>query len=310
MGGEGQDHGLVLVAEGLGRNAELVPLLASTVRIAAPRARAKKPFMQRMRGWAVAALILIGVVMVPLPDGTKLSATVTAENFRIITAPYSAAIVDMAVADNQSVTGDETVLARLDVTETVNELIASQADFAAALLEREGARADRNAAALRNAELEAERIAARITLLEAQRDAATLVAPISGLVIGPDLQGRRGSVVSQGDVLMQIADPVAFRLDVNIQQDQLAKLTTDMAGVFRPDFDPSLAFDVTLTAISPAALDTERAPVFPGRAALPAEVDALRHGMTGVVSVDREWRPAGLQLWDAIQDWFLLRLWL
>lgn len=310
MGGEGQDHGLVLVVEGMERNAELVPLLASTVRIAAPRARAKKPFLQRARGWAVAALILIGVIAVPLPDGTKLSATVTAENFRIITAPYSAAIVDVAVADNQTVVGDETVLARLDATDTVNELIASQADFAAALLEREGARADRNAAALRSAELEAERIAARITLLEAQQEAATLIAPISGLVIGPDLQGRRGSVVSQGDVLMQIADPAAFRLDLNIQQDQLATLAPDTAGVFRPDFDPSLAFDVTLTAISPAALDTNRVPVFPGQASLPNDTAELRHGMTGVVSVNREWRPAGLLLWDAIRDWFLLRLWL
>ncbi len=310
MGGAGQDHGLVMTLENPARNADLIPLIAAAVRSAAPAGRQKVPFGRRLQRWGIAALIVIGIAMIPLPDGVNINATVTSTNFRVVTAPYSAALVDIAVADNQRVVGGETPLGLMDTAETTNELIAAQADYAAALLERETARAGRDAAALRSAELEAQRIEARIALLESRREAATLIAPISGLVIGPDLQGQRGAVVSQGDILMQIADPEGLRLDVEVGQDALARITTGMSGRFRPDFDPSLDFEVDLTAVSPAALDTDRAPIFAARATFAQSPAQLRHGMTGVMAVDRQWRPAGLLLWDAIRDWVLLRLWL
>lgn len=310
LGGAGQDHGLVMTLENPIRNVDLIPLVAAAIRSAAPAGRQKVRLARRLQRWGIAALILIGIAVIPLPDGVNVNATVTSTNFRVVTAPYSAALVDIAVADNQRVVGGQTPLGQMDTAETTNELIAAQADYAAALLERETARAGRDAAALRSAELEAQRIEARIALLESRRDAATLIAPINGLVIGPDLQGRRGAVVSQGEILMQIADPDGLRLDVEVGQDALARIATGMSGRFRPDFDPSLDFEVDLTAVSPAALDTDRVPVFAARATFAQNPDQLRHGMTGVMAIDRQWRPAGLILWDAIRDWVLLRLWL
>ncbi len=310
LGGAGHDYGLVMTLESPTRNADLVPLIAAAVRNAAPDGRQKVPLKRRLQRWGAVALTLVGVSMIPLPDGVNINATVTSTDFRVVTAPYSAALVDIDVADNQRVVGGETLLAQLDTTEVTNELVAAQADYAAALLERETARAGRDAAALRSAELEAKRIEARMALLESRRETATLIAPISGLVIGPNLQGQRGAVVSQGHVLMQIANPDGLRLDVEVGQDALARITSGMSGQFRPDFDPSLDFEVDLTAVSPAALNTDRAPIFAARASFAQSPEQLRHGMTGVMAVDRKWRPAGLIFWDAIRDWVLLRLWL
>ena len=304
------DYGMVFETAPPARNAHMVPLLAGTILQATPARKARRNWVKTLRSWAVATLILVGVALIPLPDGLDIPATVRATNFRVVTSPLTAAVLEVRIAENQTVTGGQTVLVVLDTSEFDNELIAAQADYNTALLQRETARANRQAAALRNAELEAERMAARIAILEARRASAQIIAPIDGRVIGRDLLAKRGAVVRQGEDLLEIADPSHMRLDLDIAQRDLGRVQTDLTGPFRPDFDPTLRFDVTVTAISPAARDTDRVPVFAGEASLDGDTAQLRHGMTGIVSVDRTWRPAGQIVWRALRDWVLLRLWL
>ncbi|MGR3484767.1 MAG: efflux RND transporter periplasmic adaptor subunit [Paracoccaceae bacterium] len=310
MAARGRPGGLVLHVEGARRDAALVPLIAAAGQAALPAGAAPRGLARRLRAAAVTALVLIGVAAVPLPDGVELPATVQADEFRIVTAPYAASVARIEVTDAQPVAGGRTVLAAMDATETVADLIAARAEYAAALLAREGARAGRDAAALRAAELEAQRIEARIDLLEIRRASAELVAPIDGLVIAPGLEGRQGAVLRQGETLMEIADPATLRLELAVPQAALSRLRPGLEGRFRPDFDPALIFDAALTSVSPAALDADRDPVFAARARLAGDTGALRHGMTGVLVVDRTWRPVGLTAWDALRDWALLRFWI
>ena len=306
----GQQDGLVLHLAAPRRNASMLPFLAASAGKLAPRAaRRSIDWRAWMRRAAIAAG-LCGVAFVPIPDSVSLPATVAAVSHRIVTSPLDAPLAGMDVRAGDRVIAGETVLARFDTRALDLELIAARATYSRALLDRERARAGRLAADLRTAELEAERVLADIALLEARKKTAVLVAPISGLVIGDGLGDMTGALMRRGDLVLEIADPSAMELDVSIPQTQVAKVGLEQEGAFRPDFDPSLRFETQIVSVSPAAPSGQRAPLFPAQASLSADaVDTLRPGMTGVIALDRTWRPIWHVVGRGLRDWLLLRLW-
>lgn len=309
-GDAGRSDGLVFHVEAPRRNASLLPFLAASAGRLAPQAA--RPGVQWKR-WARRGAIALGLgalTLVPIPDGVSLPAEVAAVSQRIITSPLDATLSTMEVRAGDSVVAGETVLARFDTRALDLELIAARASYSRALLDRERARAGRLAADLRTAELEAERVLAEIDLLEARKETAVLIAPISGLVIGEGLADLTGALLRQGDRVLDIADPSALELDVSVPQSQVAKVSVGAIGAFRPDFDPSLRFETEVTALSPAAPSSERLPLYPAQAKLAGEVARLRPGMTGVVALDRSWRPIWQVAGQALRDWVLLRLWI
>ncbi len=310
ISGVGQDHGMILDLDTPRRNASMLPLLAGTILHVSPPARSRAGWLRRLRRMTVGLLLFFGISMIPLPEGIDVPATVQATNFRIVTSPQTAPVLEINVSENDFVRGGETVLASLDTVDIDNELIALQAEYNAALLARETARAGRDAAGLRNAELEVDRLTARIDLIDQRKSDAIIIAPIDGLVVGGNFASRQGSVLQQGEDLLQIADPSQMQLILQISQGDFGRVSAGLVGPFRPDFDPSLRFEATITTVSPAARDDDREPTFRGEAELPDETSQLRHGMTGVLRLDRAWRPAGLIVFDALRDWVLLRLWL
>lgn len=308
--GEGaRPDGLVFHIEGAARNGALLPLLAASAGKLAPEA-ARRRFDGRK--WARRGAVVLGLAalsFVPVPDSVTLPAEVAALSQRVITSPLDAPLATMEVRAGDMVVAGETVLARFDTRELDLELIAAQAAYSRALLDRERARASRLAADLRTAEIEAERLAAEITLLEARKSTAVLIAPISGIVIGEGLGDLIGALLRRGDRVLQIADPGALELDVSVPQSQVAKIAVGAGGVFRPDFDPSLRFETVLASVSPAAPGSERRPLYPAQASLPPQTPRLRPGMTGVVAMNRDWQPIWRVAGRAIRDWVLLRLW-
>lgn len=260
--------------------------------------------------WGGGLAALVGISFLPLPDAERISAEVAAVNARVITAPFTGVVANMAVRENDAVQVDETLLVQLNAAEITEELIAIQAEYAKALLEREAARAGRNAAQLRNAELEAERLRARINLLEARRESATILAPLSGVVAGSDLDALQGATVRQGEAIMRVLDPTDLRLDLQVSDKAVSTLAAGAEGVFRPDFNPSLKFPAQIEFVSPAMTPNSEANTFAGRAMINADAAPLSPGLKGVLSVDREWRPVWSIVWTALRDWVLLRVWL
>ncbi|MBM7070301.1 efflux RND transporter periplasmic adaptor subunit [Actibacterium sp. 188UL27-1] len=304
----GAEDGVVLHINAPRRNPSAA-LLAGAIYALSQRRNAPRRWTRaRFVKLGATVLILIGVGLVPLPDRVEIPATVEASTRRVLTAPFTARLKTIKVADSQAVTPG-IPLVKLD-TEAVNlDLIEVRAERARALLDREAARAARAAAELRNAELEVERLDARIARLSRQVDDATLTAPIDGLVIAADLAEKLGTTVRQGDPLLEIADPRTLRLTLAIPDDRLGLIDVGLAGRFRPDYDPTLTFAATVTKISPAISIRAEAPVLDGRATLDSATDDLRPGLRGVFAPDSQWKPAGLLAFEAIRDWALLRLW-
>ncbi|MEL6807207.1 MAG: HlyD family efflux transporter periplasmic adaptor subunit [Pseudomonadota bacterium] len=308
--GASGEGGLVFHLENPSRNKDILPLIAAAAEKMMPGGHRRRVQWRRVvRRMAVLSL-LVGLAFVPIPDGVDLPATVAATSQRVITSPLDAPVLEMRVREGDSVVAGETVLTRFDTREIDLELIAAQAAYTRALLDRERARASRLAADLRTAEIEADRLAAEIDLLQARKDTAAVVAPITGIVLGEGLADLTGTILRRGDPLLQIADPSRLELDLSVQQSHIARLDVGAEGIFRPDFDPSLRFDTSLVFISPAAPSAERSPLYPGRADLMEQTKRLKPGMTGVVAMDRTWRPIWQVVWRGVRDWVLLRVWI
>lgn len=289
-----------------------VALIGAIAALVAQQAGARRGRKRRLPVRALSLLLIAGAaLLVPIPDGVEIAAELRAAEHRSVTAPVSALLREAAVEEADAVVAGETVLARFDTREVELELVAAQAERSGLILKREAARGRRDAAELRAAELELERITARIDLLEARRRAAEVLAPISGVVFDSRLEALQGSILRQGEQLLQIAGQGGgMELHLQIPQREMGRIAVGARGAFRPDFDPALRLEAAIEEVSPAARASERAPIFTarGRVDLP-EGGALRHGMSGVLILRRDWRPAGLTLWDGLRDWALLRMW-
>ncbi|MEL6466194.1 MAG: HlyD family efflux transporter periplasmic adaptor subunit [Pseudomonadota bacterium] len=308
-GGANQSNGIVFHLENPSRNKDILPLIAAAADKMAPSEAYQRVRWKRLGRRAAMLLVVIGLSFIPIPDGVDLSATVAAISQRVITSPLDAPIQHINVREGDSVIAGETILAQFDTREIDLELIAAQASYTKALLDRERARASRLAADLRTAEIEADRLSADIELLQARKEMAQLIAPITGIVLGEGLADLKGTILRRGDQLLEIANPTSLELDISVPQSQIARVSVGANGVFRPDFDPSLRLDATLAVISPAASSAERNPLYPAKAKFAADTARLKPGMTGVVAVNRTWRPTWQVVWRELRNWVLLRLW-
>lgn len=305
-----QADGLILHVENPTRNLGAVPSLSAVYAMFQKKHKRRRITPARLVKTGAGLLVLIGIGMIPLPDGVELPALVEAETQRVVTAPVTAILEEVFVRDGDSVPAAGAGLVALDSTEIQAELIGIRAEQAKALLEREAARAERNPAALRNAELEVERLESRIALQEFRLKNTRVVAPISGLVVAPDLKERQGTTVRQGEDLLTIADPSKLRLKLSVPETQIGRLQEGATGIFRPDYDPTLRVESAITLISSAKTGEGEEQMFLGRARFDGPEDGLRPGLNGVLSVQRDPKPLGLIVYEAIRNYVLLRLWL
>ena len=304
------DHSVAIKAEAPRRNTGVLPLLAQAAlagHATGPSGTAKRKGLVKL---GIAALVALGICLIPLPDARRVPGEVIALETRTVTAPLSGIVLSVSVSDGDAVNTGETELARIATNEITQELATAQAEYARALLEREGARGARDASALRNAELEAEGLRARIDLLENRRARATILAPISGVVVGTDLSAFLGATVRLGDPLLEVVDPANLALKLEVPDDLLLRIQDGENGIFRPDFAPNQSFEGAVQSISPAQSARTDIAVFEGRATLPADTGQLRPGLRGVFVFDREYKLLSQIVYNAIRNWILLRVWL
>jgi multidrug efflux pump subunit AcrA (membrane-fusion protein) len=303
------DNGLVMMLERPRRAPDILMLAGAFYGQAAHRKKMRRWNWAGMSKWAAAAVILICIGLVPIPDGAQVSATVEPVNRRIVTAPLNTTLKKLEVEDGDVVAqGDP--LVQLDVQDIELELISLKAERTSAVLDRETARASNSAATLRNAELEVERLSSRIALSEYKLGFAVLRAPISGVVIIGDLDGRFGATLRSGQDLLQISNPDDLYLELLVREAEIGKFTQNDGGLFRPDFDPSLRIPVRVGVLSPALDLTGVVPVARAKATFNEAPPDLRPGVRGVVLVGEQDRAIWRVLYTALRDWVLLRFWL
>jgi RND family efflux transporter MFP subunit len=146
------------------------------------------------------------------------------------------------------------------------------------------ARADR--AQLVQNQSRADEAQAQLDLVEARLQRGRLVAPFDGLVVKGDLSQQLGAPVRQGDELMTLAPSDRFRVIVEVDERDIARVALGRGGSVALTALPWQALPLQVTRISPVARAVEGRNVFEVEATLLQRPADLRPGLQGHAQIE------------------------
>ena len=254
---------------------------------------------------ATCALLLAGLVAVPGTHRVSARAVLEGEVQRAAVAPFDGFVRDApARAGDRVQTGD--LLAAFEDRELVLERVKAWA-------EREKLRAryqealskhDRPQTAVLAAQI--EQAEAQLGLAEDRLARARVVAPVDGVVVSGDLSQTLGAPVERGRVLFEIAPLDAFRLALQVEDQDVRWVEPGQTGTVLLASAPGRRVPFVITRRLPVANAEDGRNVFRVEAALQdADRAVLRPGMEGVAKI--EVGPARLlwiwvhPMWDAVR---------
>jgi multidrug efflux pump subunit AcrA (membrane-fusion protein) len=170
------------------------------------------------------------------------------------------------------------------------------------------AAADRGAMAVLAAQM--NQAEAQLALAEEKLARATLVAPFDGIVVSGDLSQQIGTPVEQGKLLFEVAPLADYRVVLQVDDRDIARLAKAQRGELVLSSLPDLNLPIIVTTITPVATQRDGRNVFRVEAQIDGGNPArLRPGMEGVGKVGVG--PHSL-LWiwtHGFTEWLRLTLW-
>ncbi len=234
----------------------------------------------RRRLLAAGGLALAFAALAPLTHEVGGRARIEGATQRLLAAPADGFIKAAHVRPGDLVPAGATLVElleqdlRLARERWSSQLAQHENGYAAAL-----ARADRVAAATameRAAEARAE-----LALLDGQMARGRIVAPFAALVVQGDLSQQIGAPVRQGDALLTLASADAFRVIVEVDEVDVARVAPGQAGALRLSSRPWRSEPLQVERIVPIAKAVDGRNVFEVHASLARPVEGLRPGQLG-----------------------------
>jgi multidrug efflux pump subunit AcrA (membrane-fusion protein) len=242
----------------------------------------------RRRVLALAALLLFFLAVVPLQDDVSGRARIEGAQQRIVSAPTDGYVKTAYVRPGDRVkVGDPLVDLvegdlQLERGRWTSQIEQHENAYAAAM-----AKSDRVGASTSMARIgEAQ---AQLALVDEQLARGRIRAPFDALVIQGDLSQAVGAPVRQGDTLLTLATTAAFRVIVEIDEGDIARVHPGQAGQLVLSSLPWDRQQLVVERISPLSRAVEGRNVFevetrlataPGTNAAASPVD-LRPGLIG-----------------------------
>ena len=151
---------------------------------------------------------------------------------------------------------------------------------------------------------------AQLSLAEEKLARATLVAPFDGLVVSGDLSQLIGTPVEQGKLLFEVAPLEGFRVVLQVDDRDIARLALGQHGTLVLSSLPDQGLPFTVRSITPVATQHDGRNVFRVEAAIEGAYAArLRPGMEGIGKVTVGERRL-IWIWThGFFDWLRLALW-
>ena len=137
----------------------------------------------------------------------------------------------------------------------------------------------------------AERAQARLDMTDYRIQQAEITAPFDSVVVDGEWKDKLNAPVSQGDVLVKVAQLTSMFIELEIDQKDFSFVQNGMAGAFAFISDPKLHFDMTITDIHPVAVPQDSRLVIIAQADIQSSRENWwRPGMTGVAKINAEKR--------------------
>lgn len=257
---------------------------------------------------AVAALLL-GLGLVPVSDTVRAPARLQGEIERSITAPADSFIQDVLVRPGSKVAEDELLLTLAD-----QDLKSEERRLESELARHRSGQADafarQDRAAMVGNQAKAAETEAQLDLIRDQLSRTRLKAPFPGIVLRGDLQQQAGAPVKRGDVLLVLSPGNDYRLILQVDERDIARLHPGQSGRVGFLALPGQSFAFQILRITPVARVIEGNNSFEIEAALESEANEhIRPGLEGLAHVQLGQRPL-LHIWaERLHSWVSFRLW-
>ncbi len=233
---------------------------------------------------AMALALVAGAVglLFPFHQSINSDARVEGEAQRIVAAPTEGYLQSVDVRPGDRVSANQ-ILAKLGERELelkrdrlIGEVAQHQADASTAI-----AQGDRSAMAVSRSL--ADQAKAQLALIQGQLELATVRAPIDGIVIDGDLHQSIGAPVDRGQNLFTVAPADSWRVIVDLDEKDIAKLSDQQIGSLYLSALPWEQVKVVVRRIAPSATTSNGRNVFEVEASIPNPPKQIRPGLKGTV---------------------------
>ncbi|HEC17710.1 MAG TPA: HlyD family efflux transporter periplasmic adaptor subunit, partial [Gammaproteobacteria bacterium] len=173
----------------------------------------------------------------------------------------------------------------------------------------EEAMASRNRAQARILLAQIAQADARLALTESRLQRTRITAPFDGIVVSGDLSQRLGASVQEGEVLFELAPLDAYRVELLVDERDIALVQEQQQGNLIASALPGVKFPFTVTRITPISVPGEGWNRFRVEARLARNDPRLRPGMEGVGKIDTGEQPL-ITVWTRrLRHWLSLQWW-
>lgn len=167
-----------------------------------------------------------------------------------------------------------------------------------------------NAADAGYAKVNSRAVQANLNLVRHKIKQATVLAPISGVLVAGDHRDRVGDSFSKGETLFRIASSANWRLDIRVSEEDIDEVQAGATGTFASHSRPGEHHKFEISRISPMAESRQGQNVFTVEAICIVPDDWVRPGMEGFASIDAGDRSPIWLASHRILDFLRLHLWL
>ncbi len=254
----------------------------------------------------VCSVLAITALLLPVPHRVTVTASIEASDRQVLVAAQEGYVLSShARAGDIVQEGD--LLATLDgrdlklvADKWQGEKLKNEQEYAQAL-------ASHDRISLSRLRADALRIEAELALAAQQLARSELRAPFDGVLLSGDLSQSLGSPVEEGDVLFEIGSKDAYRLQMDVDEHDIAYIEQGQDAKIRMTALPGVTWDAKLENVLPVAIAEQGESIFRVPAELLGEADALRPGMAGVGKISVGSRSLLWVITHAVTD--RLRIW-
>jgi RND family efflux transporter MFP subunit len=294
------------------RNAQIykeVPFIS----ILEPVLERKRKFMamnkqRRTFRLALAAAVVLGLIIIPLPMRVDGDAVVAPLNRALVQPQVEGVIQSVLVHEGDRVSKGQ-LLAEMEPWEYRTALAAAEAKYRTALLQTNRALSGNDGSEAGIQRGQADYWKSEVARAKELLESTELRAPIDGIVATPHVENFVGRRLEYGDSFAEIVDASRAVVDVAIDDTDTTLLRNNQSAAIKLNGFPTKIFRGAVSVVSPKGETVGDRHVFYARVAIANPDNLVRTGMEGRGKVRVGWRPAGFVLLRGPLLWFYSKLW-
>lgn len=234
----------------------------------------------------VIAVPLLAIALLFLPVTYKIKSPIVVEPLekRFIAVPFNGVLKDVNIDPGEVVKKDQ-ILAVLDERELQWEYTQLQAKYDSAIKQKDIEMAADDTAAMQLSKFEAEEYKAKIDLIEYQLEHLKITSPIDGQLVSGDIKNRKGSAVSVGENLFEIAPLDRIMIEIEVPAEEISYVEKGMPVSLRINAIPGKDWDSHIQNIHLRSRMRQSSNVFIVETELENHGLKMRPGMDGYAKI-------------------------